>query len=154
MIQAEIIDWLLSRESITDKVNDRIYPVKLPQRISFPAVCYTRISNMRFATHSGQSDLKRVRLQFSVYSKTYTDAVLISREIKDALHCFKGNMGNLQVGAAFLESENDSYDYDSNLYHIPVDVYITYKSKEYDINVYVVDDEGNKIIHNDNYVVQ
>ena len=48
MIEETIVEMVLDDIKITDYIDDRFYPEKLPQDVVLPAIVYTKISSPEF----------------------------------------------------------------------------------------------------------
>ena len=126
-LEKDIRTYMLTRTAITDLVGlTGIYFGKLPQAVTFPALVSNRISTTRTYSHSGDSNLTTPRIQYSCFSETSEGAKDLAEEIVNEMSGFKGTAGAATVYSTFVESELDLYDDEAKLYHIPVDLMISY----------------------------
>lgn len=110
--------FLTANAGVFGLVGERIYPQVIPQDAPMPAVAYQRISSPREYSHyPGASGLARARMQFTCEGDSYRQAKRVAEAIRAALSGYKGVAGDVTIGAAFLENENDSY---SEGYQMPV----------------------------------
>lgn len=128
-IEADLRAYLLSQPNLKSMIDTRLYPLVLPQPPTFPAVTYAKVS------HSHVRDLSGVaysisRFQFSCFAATYSGAKAVANEIKRALQDFVGVVGGYRFLDADGANEIDIYESDSGIYHVPVDVIITYKGDD------------------------
>jgi hypothetical protein len=126
-LEVDLMTYLLAYTGLANLVGARIYPLRLPKEVTYPAITYMRISKPRTYSHSGDSNLSKPRIQFSCFAKTYLAALDVADQIVAALSGFKGSMSQTEIYAAFIQSQADMYEPDTMLYHIPVDVIIHYK---------------------------
>jgi len=127
IIEEVLYAYLTNCAGLTALVGDRIYPIILPQKISFPAVTYQRISGIREYSQSGPSGLAHPRFQFSCWAKKYQEAKAIAEQVRLALDGYKGMMGGpdgVRVDAVYIEDDHDIYDPETKIYHIALDVVI------------------------------
>lgn len=85
-------------------VGSRIYPLRLPERPTLPAIRYQRISTDPADSHSGSSGLEHVRVQLGVHAATYASAEAVAAAIKTALDAV-GSAGPGQ--ASFVVNDTD-----------------------------------------------
>lgn len=93
--------------------NARIYPLKLPQNPTFPAVTYQVISGPRDYTQQGRDGVVTYRVQCNLYARTY-DGV---RQLRDAFERSLSGLYNVVVGSppgrvqgVFILNERDIYE--------------------------------------------
>jgi hypothetical protein len=90
-------------------VGARIYAIKLPQNVTYPAVTFQVISGLPRTHLMGSDDsLAAPRVQVSAWDTSLTDATAVADQIKAALQDFTGTMGGdggITVQRIFLESE-------------------------------------------------
>ena len=85
MIEIAIVTALKNNSTITDIVEDRIYPLFRPQSDPLPALVYQRVSTVPENSLDGFSGLDAVRLQFSCYAKTLIEAKELAVLLRAAL---------------------------------------------------------------------
>lgn len=90
----------------TTLVGSRVYPIKLPQQATFPAVRYIRISAIRDYTHSGRDCLPAARFQIDVFDDSYTGVRAAWDEVRKALDGYSG------VGVEYITLDNETDDYE------------------------------------------
>lgn len=121
MIEEELTSWLQANIAL---VANRVYPMKLPQNPTLPAITYQKISGLRVQSHDGPSGLAYPRFQVSCWGESYSDAKQVAEEVRQDLDGYQGLMGVVQVGAALLQNEIDFYIPETGYYHVPVDFII------------------------------
>ncbi len=124
MIEEALYTHLISHAGLTAIVGNRIYPVLLPQDVTFPAVTYQRISTVREYAQEGPSGLAHPRFQFSCWAETYEEAKAVAEQIRFALSGYKGTINNVRIDAVYIEDDNDIYDPETNIYHVALDATI------------------------------
>lgn len=72
-IEQALVAHLLSDEKITSIIQDRLFPLAVPQDEDVPAIVYQRISSPRTLTLTGES-ASNPRIQLSCYAKTFSQA--------------------------------------------------------------------------------
>ncbi|MDA8212162.1 MAG: DUF3168 domain-containing protein [Clostridia bacterium] len=131
IIEEALYAHLNTYANLTALVGNRIYPLVLPQKGSYPAITYQKVSGPRL--HALQTDpgTAHPRFQISCWAQTYSKAKAVVKQVQAALQDFSGIMGGaggVQVDAVLFENEFDLYEEETEgktgLYHIPVDFII------------------------------
>lgn len=124
MIEFDVYAHLSGHAEITTFVGDEIYPIILPQReepypSSWAGITYFLVSHPEVYSKDGPSGLSFPRMQISVWSPSYTKAKQLAELVKAAMHGY--------AEFATKENEDDIYEADTKLYHIPLDFIIQHK---------------------------
>ena len=120
---------LTNYSNLTTLTSTRIYPIKMPQEVSYPAVTFQVISGLPRGHLMGSDDsLAAPRVQVSAWGETLSDAVDVADQIKAALQDFSGTMGGVSgvtVQRIFIESEQiPVIDPDVDVYQVAQDFII------------------------------
>ena len=124
LIEAAIFKYL---SEYTGLVGKRVYPSKLPQKPTLPAITYQKISGPHVHSHGGISGLTRPRYQFTCWAEKYSDAKAIAEVLRLALDGYKGTMGGsggVDVSAILSEGDGDIYDPETQLNGVWHDFFI------------------------------
>ncbi len=107
-------------------VDNRCYPIKLPERAEFPAITYFQVSGNENNTHDGYDSTFEARWQISCWGTTYGSAKVLANAVKLALRTFSGSL--IQTAKkSTMANETDFYEPDVKLYHVPVDFFFLIK---------------------------
>lgn len=104
--------YLLTVSGLTTLVSNRIYAeemdVKINNKISdiFPAVIYSKISDVKSATLTAQMKLERPSFQFSSIALRKSVARAISNQIRNALVDYQGTLSGLVIQKIELQNED------------------------------------------------
>ncbi len=124
-IEEAIHAHLKAHASVSALAGDRVYPKVMPQKPTYPAIVYHRISGVREPNQQGPSGLTHPRFQFDCYGATYAAAKGLADAVRFALDGFQGTMGGgPHVSAAFVENDADDYDDELGIHRQIVDVVI------------------------------
>jgi len=130
-LEEALFAYLKDYAGLKALVSTRIYPLILPQPPTLPAVTYFKVSMVNKRTLASPSNvLKQVRIQFSCWANTYSEAKDVAEQVKLALQDFRGEMGGaggVQVLDGNVINEQDLYETDTGIYHVPVDVLILHE---------------------------
>jgi len=129
MIEDDLCTYLKDDVTISSYVGTRIYPVRMPQNVVYPAITYQIIGSTRFLTLSGPVSLVEGRYQIDIWSNGYGETKNIAKGIRDALQGFKGLMGTTKVQGILqdINSEQDFYEDDTDLNRLTNDFIIYYE---------------------------
>lgn len=95
-------------------VSNRVYPNKLPQSPTYPAITYFRVTGRRMWSLSGSANLQNPRFQVDVWAQSYSDA----RTTADSVITAMAGSSNFKVGGA---SDQDMYEPDTQLHRVSID---------------------------------
>jgi len=102
----------------------RIYPDMLPQKITYPAITYSDISDM------GHQDIgvDYPRYNVTVWSKRRLATKNLAEELLNLLHRYKGVLNGVRVKSiSKMDSPGTLYDREAGVYYIPQDFKIIYE---------------------------
>jgi hypothetical protein len=103
---------------------NRVYPRKLPQGVTLPAMTYFKVSPGIEYTHSGESGQRTPRYQLDCWGADYMEARSLANEVITAISGYSGMMGDETVMAAFIEGDRDEDDPASGRSQASLDVII------------------------------
>ncbi len=109
---------LSNNAGLTALVGTRIYPVKLRQQHTLPAIRYTRISSNTPSAMGSDIGITDYTYQFDVFAATYNAADDVLVKLKAALQRWRTS----GVQDSFIISESDlSYEDELDIYRIRID---------------------------------
>jgi hypothetical protein len=107
----EMVAWLSSQTAISNSVGSRIYPEKLPQKPTLPALTYGQVSAVRVRDLSGPAYKSRTRVSFSCWASTHLAAHQLADALRQTLDDFYGtSWGDVVVGHIMLDNEFDLFE--------------------------------------------
>lgn len=89
-------------------INNRIYPMIMPQNTTKPAMVYTVINDNDKQTISGCVSTTETLFQLDIYAESYSQAKTILAEVKSALYTFDKYPSGL--------NSRDNYEEDTQLF--------------------------------------
>ena len=101
-----IYNLLSSASAVTDIVANRIYPLRVPDKTTFPCITYQTISNVPYNSKSGFTSYQS-RVQVNVFENDYNNAFILSDAIKTALADKVGTFGSVVVQGTKLLNQID-----------------------------------------------
>lgn len=128
-IEQGLYHFLTNTAGITALVSTRIYPNKLPQTVTLPAITYQRISTPRIHTHdtSGKTGTAHPRFQFDAWGTSYASCKAVADAIRAALNGYRGTMGGadpVTVQGALIDDERYDNSPDTGMERIMSDFII------------------------------
>jgi hypothetical protein len=127
-IESELFSRLTGFAGLAALIGDRVYPVKLPQNVTLPAITYLKVSAIRASNFGVDTGDVRYRIQINCWSDKKPGEALgsntVAAQVKAALKRYRG--GNFQE--SFLENEiDDDYDDDAENFRVIMDFIIWFK---------------------------
>jgi hypothetical protein len=111
---------LLASGAIAALVGARVYPLRLPQKPTFPAIVLLRVSGIR-ATHlHGAASLARPRVQVDCWAPTLDQAAALGALCRQQLENYSGPYTDTESPATTItvqtvfDEEHDLFDEDIN----------------------------------------
>ena len=110
----------------------RIYPLRLPQGATYPAVRYQVIGAPRVHAMGADTGEVFARVQVDCYAETYAAAHALSVQVRAALSRWSGTAGSVVVDSVFLDDERDldeptiEHAGDQGVYRVMLDFTVNY----------------------------
>lgn len=124
IIEEAIVAYLTTYSGLSALISTRLYPLRLPENPTYPAVTYQRISGPRVQSHSGPSGLAFPRFQFDCYGTSYLGSKAVEKQVRAALEGYKGTMGMVNVSSALSQDDRDFYDPNTRIWRVSIDFII------------------------------
>lgn len=118
-----MVNHILADTAIKAVINDRLFPLAIPQEENIPAIVYQRISSPRTLTLSGDS-VNNPRIQLSCYGASYGTAKQLAILLYQSLDCFRGALGNKVKATLLMDDSRDGFDHETKRYRSDVDFFI------------------------------
>ena len=128
-IEEGLAAFLVANAAVNAIVAGRVYPNKLPQTVTLPALTYQRIDTPRVHSHdtSGATGTAHPRIQFDCWAASYANAKGLADALRGALNGYKGTMGSVNpvtVQSALQEDERFDDFADAGIVRISCDFII------------------------------
>jgi len=128
MIDAAIFTKLSGDVSVSAIVASRIYPMRMPQGVVFPAISFDRVStDTRDLTHNGTNQTAQGTFQFSCFAEDPKTVKQLSAAVVKALHGWKGTVSGEKIFRSSVLNETDLFDEDMGIFQVAIDVAIMYR---------------------------
>ena len=114
-LESELVAYL---ESQSLSCADRIYPARLPETPTLPAVVFAQVSTPVIdIIHAGDTVYELDRYQFDCYAQKYVDAKALARVLIEALRLWPDY-------ETYLENMLDLTEFEPDRYRITVEFFI------------------------------
>ena len=127
---AELEEAVYSRLSgnvaVAAIVSTRIYPQKIPQEATLPAIAYARVSARRVKAHAAPTGLARARMQVTCVATSYSAVKALAAAVRKALEGVMGTVGGLALQGSWLETDADEYGDAEGLHSVRQDFMVWY----------------------------
>ena len=123
-IASDLRTFLLADATLGGLIGTRLYPLKLPQDPTVPAMTFQWISGQRAHAADGAVGLASPRVQFDCWAETYLEVEAVFEALRKRLDGFRGTAGASRVQGAFFETERDDYEDEARLYRRSADFFI------------------------------
>lgn len=111
-IEEAVNTLLLATATITAIVGSgtaaRIYPLRIPQDATRPALAYQKISSPKQMSHGGSSNLARSRFQFTCQCETYTSVKTLTAALRNALIGYRGTVSGVRIDGILIDDDIDN----------------------------------------------
>lgn len=98
---------LMQNPNITEKVNDRIYPLIADETTEFPFIIYQR-SGFIPQNNKDQTD-ENVIIDLVIASETYAESIDIAIAVREALEHIKGTFSEIEIDDIVIDDASEDY---------------------------------------------
>lgn len=98
-------------------IGTRCYPLRLPQKPTFPAVVYQRVSS---SGRHGTTTRREPRYQFSCWATTYAGAKALAAQVRTAIEDY----ADTAISIGRVVNEIDDYDETVELQRVILDAFL------------------------------
>lgn len=131
-IEKALRDLLKDDAAVSGVVGAKIYPLLAPQNIAAPFIVYTRVIGDRIREINGPSGMAQVTFQIDCYAgglnkrNEYPAAVDLANKVRLLLDGYEGTKSGIRIGGISLQTDQDFYEPDTNLYRVSQDYLVTH----------------------------
>ena len=115
-----LFDYLSTNTGIVAVVDDRIYPKRLVQDPTLPAIVFQVVSARPAYTNDQAGDppgastsYVRNRVQFDLWADSYEGLLPVKSALFDGISGFRGMMGTMMIQSVFILNELDGFEPDT-----------------------------------------
>jgi hypothetical protein len=126
-LETELRAYTLADATVAGLVGTRMYPQKLPQNPTLPALVYQRIDTRREHAHDGPDQLPRPRMQIAAWASSSATAWDVVNAVRERLDGYRGAMGAIDVQSCLCVGERDQDDPDTGRTGVTQDYLIQFR---------------------------
>lgn len=89
----------------------------------YPCITYSVIAGTERYSHDGNSNLKEITVQINAWDTTYAGAKSLQEAIFEKIDAYR----NYEIRNVFLESKQDLYENETEIYYCVTDYRIQYR---------------------------
>jgi len=118
-LEEAIFDFLSTNAGIIAEVDDRVFPKRLPQNPSLPAIVFQVVSSVPNYTMDqagdppGTETFTKKRVQFDLWTETYEGLLPVRDALFAGISGFRGMMGSVKIESVFMRNELDGFEPDT-----------------------------------------
>src|SRR6185369_9388657 len=90
---SELRAHVLADVTVASLVNTRMYPTKLPQNVTYPALSYNQVSGVRIYDLCGPTGRTKPRISINSWADSYAEMLALANAVRRAMHSFRGPTG-------------------------------------------------------------
>lgn len=126
-VETEIRARLAADGTVSGLVGTRIYPLRLPQAPTYPAISYRRVSGVRLHDLDGTSGRGMPRIEIDSWADTYVGVQALAAAIRQSLDGFNGTLTTIKA-VIKLDNELDlsEDEPEPDIYRIMQDYRVTH----------------------------
>lgn len=123
-VEAAFRTFVLSDSAVATLVDNRMFPVPMPEQVALPAISFFLVSGQRPKVLSGSSGKAISRVQVDCWAETYAGAKDLAAAVESKIDGAQGAWSGVNVGECEVVNVQDIYEDESNLHRVTLDVMI------------------------------
>jgi len=128
-LRAILFDRMSGFAGITALVGTRLYPLRLKEDTTYPALVYRVITDPSVArSHHGKPDRKEGRAQIDCYAETGDAAATLGDQVEAAWDGYSSPGNDCTVGYAFVANRSDRYDTSLRVFRDVIDITVEHEA--------------------------
>ncbi len=126
-LETALRSYTLADATVTTLAGIRMYPRKLPQNPTLPALVYQRIDTRRQHDLDGPDGLPRPRVQVAAWASSVAAAWELANAVRVRLDGYRGAWGDVTVGSCLCVGEREIDDPETGRMGVVQDYLIQYR---------------------------
>lgn len=134
-INQAVYEHLIADTDVKALVDDRIYPVLMPEDAYLPAIVYTPLNASYDSALQGDTGFVKQTVQFVCHGESFKKARELSRKVKKAIQDLHGDVKGLYIEAVFIKTDfelsgNTALKFDTDEYMYCLEFEFHFNEKE------------------------
>ncbi len=125
-IETVLFTRLTTHAGLSVLIGARVYPGAMPQKVTYPAVSYSRVAASRVSAMGADTGLVRARFQFDAWCEKYSDVRAVAVQLRAALQRWSTTTGTV-IQDIYFVSEVDLYEDETRVHHAALDFEVIYQ---------------------------
>ncbi len=117
-MEQAIVDILENDAPVSAIIDDRIFPVAIPQEKVLPAITYQRVDTDPNDTKSGASTLDGILIDLDFWDKKFAVVKDLAKKVRAALDRFSGTKQGIVVQSIQFQNQIVGYSSEKEIYHL------------------------------------
>lgn len=114
--EAAVVARLLAATGVSALVGERVSPLQIPERPTYPAIAYRQLDREPVSTFGGDQALSAHYIEVECWGESMSSARAVGDAVRAALQRFRGSSGGETVQASFLQGSSTDYDAETRTY--------------------------------------
>jgi len=127
MIEDAIYSKMSGFAGLSALVGNRIYPMHLPQKPTYPCVAYRRVSSKPVNLLSNDSDIMTAVFDIASFSKSADSCYSVADQIRLCLQRWQGTESGIIIMDSMLINIDQDYEPDLEIYESSLSFEITFR---------------------------
>lgn len=119
--ESAIVARLLATTGVTTLVGDRIDPLLVAERTTYPCVTYRQVDRDPVSAFGDDVALTQSVVEVESFAETFTAARALAAAVQTSLQRWRGTAGGVTVQSVFFEQEVPDYDPETRVHSIRQD---------------------------------
>lgn len=119
--EAALVARLLAATGVTALVGDRIAPLQLPEKPTYPGIAYRLVDRDPVSTFGDDQALSSHMIEVECWGASMASARAVGDAVRGALQRWRGSAGGVTVQATFLGGAFTDYDPETRSYSETID---------------------------------
>jgi hypothetical protein len=125
-LETALRSYVLADVAIAAAVGVRMYPRRLPQGPTLPALVYQRVDTRRLHDFDGPDGLPRARVQIAAWASNVAGAWELANAVRARLDGYRGAWGDVTIGSCLCVGERDIDDPETGRAGVAQDYHIQF----------------------------
>lgn len=117
-MEQAIVDILENDSNVSAVIDNRIFPLFIPQEKKVPAITYERIDTDANDTKSGASTLDGILIDIDLWGKDFKVLKDLAKDVRNALDRFSGTKQGIIIQSIQFDNEIQAFSDDKLLHHL------------------------------------